>query len=189
MELISTAIPGVLVVRPPRYHDHRGWFSEIWNRRCFAEAGLSFDFVQDNLAFSTAAGTLRGLHFQYPPSAQSKLVRCLRGRILDVVVDLREGSPTFARHLALELSAEDGAWLLVPKGCAHGYLALEPDCQVLYKTDAFYDPEREGGIRFDDPDLGIPWPVREPIVSARDAQLPRLRDLLPSPFRFGEPNP
>ncbi|MCS7268245.1 MAG: dTDP-4-dehydrorhamnose 3,5-epimerase [Geminicoccaceae bacterium] len=186
MQVIPAAIPEVRLVRPLRHTDPRGWFSEIWNRRAFREAGLDFDFVQDNLARSHAAGTLRGLHFQLPPAAQTKLVRVVSGRILDVAVDLRAGSPFFKRHVAVELSAEDGAWLLVPKGFAHGYLVLEPATEVLYKVDAPFDPAREAGISWNDPELAIPWPIREPILSERDRRLPRLRELLPLPFRYGE---
>jgi len=184
VQVIPTAIPEVRLVRPERHGDARGWFAEIWNRERFARAGLALDFVQDNLAHSAAAGTLRGLHFQRPPAAQSKLVRVLAGRIFDVAVDLRPGSPTYRRHVAVELSAEDGAWLLVPKGFAHGYLTLEPATLVLYKVDAPYDPAREGGIAFDDPELAIPWPVPPggPILSAKDRALPRLSAIDPAPF-------
>lgn len=186
MELIATAIPEVRLVRPVRHGDERGWFCELWNRRRFAELGLDLDFVQDNLARSARAFTLRGLHFQTPPAAQSKLVRVLRGRVFDVAVDLRRGSPSFARHVAVELSAEEGAWLFVPAGFAHGYLTLEDGCEVLYKVDAFFDPERDGGVAFDDPELAIPWPLPPagPILSAKDRRLPRLRALDPWPFRY-----
>jgi len=184
VQVIPTAIPEVKLVRPRSFGDARGWFSEIWNRERFARAGLALDFVQDNLAHSAAAGTLRGLHFQRPPAAQSKLVRVLRGKIFDVAVDLRPGSPTYRRHVAVELSAEDGAWLLVPKGFAHGYLTLEPETLVLYKVDAFYEPRLDAGIAFDDPDLAIPWPLppEGPILSAKDRALPRLAALAPQPF-------
>ena len=184
MQVIATAIPEVRLVRPEQHGDARGWFAEIWNRERFARAGLALDFVQDNLAHSAAAGTLRGLHFQRPPAAQSKLVRVLRGKIFDVAVDLRPGSPTYRRHVAVELSAEDGAWLLVPKGFAHGYLTLEPETLVLYKVDAFYEPRLDAGIAFDDPDLAIPWPLppEGPILSAKDRALPRLAALAPQPF-------
>jgi dTDP-4-dehydrorhamnose 3,5-epimerase len=186
VELSATAIPEVRLVRPVRHGDARGWFCELWNRRRFAELGLDLDFVQDNLARSERAFTLRGLHFQRPPSAQSKLVRVLRGRVFDVAVDLRRGSPSFARHVAVELSAEDGAWLFVPAGFAHGYLTLEDGSEVLYKVDAPYDPECDGGIAFDDPELAIPWPLppEGPILSEKDRRLPRLAALDPPPFRY-----
>ncbi|MCS6780943.1 MAG: dTDP-4-dehydrorhamnose 3,5-epimerase [Geminicoccaceae bacterium] len=184
MQVSATAIPEVRLIRPVRHGDARGFFCELWNRRRFAEAGLDLDFVQDNLARSAAAGTLRGLHFQSPPSAQSKLVGVLAGRILDVAVDLRVGSPTFKHHVAVELSAEDGAWLFVPEGFAHGYLTLEPATLVLYKVDAYYDPARDAGIAWDDPELAIPWPTRTPILSEKDRRLPRLRELDPPPFSY-----
>lgn len=184
MRVTPTAIPEVKLVRPARHGDARGWFSEIWNRERFAEAGIGLDFVQDNLAHSAAAGTLRGLHFQRPPGAQSKLVRVLAGRIFDVAVDLRPDSPTYRRHVAVELSAEDGGWLFVPKGFAHGYLTLEPETLVLYKVDAGYEPSLDAGIAFDDPDLAIPWPLPPggPILSEKDRRLPRLSALDPPPF-------
>lgn len=184
MQVSATAIPEVRLIRPVRHGDPRGFFCELWNRRHFAEAGVDLDFVQDNLAFSAAAGTLRGLHFQTPPAAQSKLVRVLRGRIFDVAVDLRAGSPTFARHVAVELTAVDGAWLLVPEGFAHGYLTLEPATEVLYKVDRYYDPNCDAGIAWDDPDLAIPWPTRMPILSDKDRRLPRLAELDPPPFVY-----
>ncbi len=184
MQVIPTEIPEVLLIRPQRHADARGWFTELWNRRRFAEAGIGGDFLQDNLAWSRAAGTLRGLHFQRPPAAQAKLVRCLRGRILDVAVDLRPNAPTYRRHVRVELGEEDGAWIFVPRGFAHGYLTLEPGSAVLYKVDAPYAPELEGGVAFDDPDLSIPWPELPgaPIVSEKDRRLPRLRELDPEPF-------
>jgi dTDP-4-dehydrorhamnose 3,5-epimerase len=190
VQVTPTAIPEVKLVRPARHGDARGWFSEIWHRERFAEAGIALDFVQDNLAHSATAGTLRGLHFQRPPGAQSKLVRVLAGRIFDVAVDLRPNSPTYRRHVAVELSAEDGAWLLVPKGFAHGYLTLEPETLVLYKVDAYYAPSLDGGIAFDDPELAIPWPLPPggPILSEKDRRLPRLSALDPPPFAgLGEP--
>lgn len=184
MQVIPTAIPEVKLVRPARHGDARGWFSEVWNRERFAEAGIGLDFVQDNLAHSAAAGTLRGLHFQRPPGTQSKLVRVLAGRIFDVAVDLRPNSPTYRRHVAVELSAEDGFWFLVPKGFAHGYLTLEPETLVFYKVDARYEPSLDGGIAFDDPELAIPWPLPPggPILSEKDRRLPRLSALDPPPF-------
>lgn len=189
MQVSATAIPEVRLIRPVRHGDARGFFCELWNRRRFAEAGLDRDFVQDNLARSTAAGTLRGLHFQLPPAAQSKLVRVLRGRIFDVAVDLRAGSPTYACHVAVELAAEDGAWLFVPEGFAHGYLTLEPDTEVLYKVDRYYDPNRDTGIAWDDPELAIPWPTRTPILSEKDRRLPRLAELGLPPFVYAGGSP
>lgn len=189
--MTPTAIPEVLAIRPRRHGDARGWLSEVYNARLFRAAGIGLDFVQDNLAFSAAAFTLRGLHFQRPPAAQAKLVGCLAGRILDVAVDLRPRSPTYRRHVAVELAAADGGWLLVPAGFAHGYLTLEPECLVLYKVDAFYAPELDAGVAFDDPELAVPWPLPPggPILSEKDRRLPRLAALDPPPFLEAEPAP
>ena len=182
-----TDLPGVLVVRPERFGDARGYLSETWNRRVFAAAGLDVDFVQDNESWSAKAGTVRGLHFQAPPHAQAKLVRCVRGRLWDVAVDLRRESPTYARWTAVELSAENGLALYVPEGFAHGFVTLEPDTVCLYKCSAYYAPEAEGALRWNDPDLGIAWPVAEgeAVLSERDAAAPLFRDFV-SPFGGGE---
>ena len=181
MEVIETTIAGVKLIRPRRHGDARGFFSEVYNRRAFAEAGIELDFVQDNQARSAARGTLRGLHFQPQPFAQTKLVRVLEGAILDVVVDLRRGSPSFGRHVAVELTAESWLQILVPKGLAHGYVTLVPDTAVFYKVDVYYAPAHDAGLRWDDPDLAIAWPFGrdELILSEKDARLPRLRDLPP----------
>ncbi len=188
MEVIATAIPEVRLVRPRHHADARGWLAEIYHAPRFHAAGIVCTFVQDNLVFSAAAGTLRGLHFQRPPHAQAKLVRVLRGRILDVAVDLRAGSPSFGRHVAVELSDAEGAWLFVPRGFAHGYLTLEANTEVLYKLDAPYAPEHEGGVVWDDPQLAIPWPLPPggPILSEKDRRLPKLVELVPPPFVYGE---
>lgn len=176
-------IPGVILFEPKRFHDERGFFSETFSQRSLAPLGINLEFVQDNHSFSSQQGTVRGLHFQVPPHAQDKLVRVTRGRILDVVVDIREGSPTFGRHLAVELSAANWRQLLIPKGFAHGFCTLEPDCEVVYKVTDHYCPESERGILWQDPDLEIAWPVAidAAIVSAKDAALPRFRDCV-SPF-------
>ena len=178
MNVRPTAIPDVLLLTPARHRDERGFFSEVYSRRALAEAaGVEPDFVQDNHAYSARAGTLRGLHFQAPPHAQAKLVRVLRGAALDVVVDLRHGSPTFGRHVAVELTAEGWTQILIPRGFAHGVLTLAPDTEVAYKVDAYFTPAHDRGVRWDDPDLAIPWPVREPVVSTRDRGLPRFAEL------------
>jgi dTDP-4-dehydrorhamnose 3,5-epimerase len=179
MDVQPTAIPEVKVITPRRFGDHRGFFAEVYNRRALVAAGIDIEFVQDNHAYSAAAGTLRGLHFQKPPAAQTKLLRVLRGRVVDVAVDLRRGSPTFGGHVMVELSAAAGNQILCPKGFAHGILTLEPDTEVTYKVDAYFAPELDTGVRFDDPDLAISWPIphQEIILSDKDRELPRLRDL------------
>ena len=181
MNVTPQSIPDVLVIEPKRHGDARGFFSEVWKR-----AVLPVDFVQDNHSFSAEQGVLRGLHFQRPPTAQGKLVRCTRGRILDVAVDIRQGSPTYGRHVAVELSAENWRQLWVPRGFAHGFVTLTPDVEVLYKVDAEYDPATDAGIAWDDPALGIAWPVPPggPILSAKDKAAPRLADI-PPPFPQG----
>ena len=174
----ETAIPAVKIVTPRKFGDERGFFSEIYNRSTWESAGLHFEFVQDNHALSAAAGTLRGLHFQLPPYAQDKLLRVSRGRILDVAVDIRRSSPTFGKYVALELSADNWRQLLVPVGFAHGYLTLEPNTEVLYKTTAVYSPSHDRGVAWDDPDIGVEWllPVGGPLLSDKDRSLPRLRE-------------
>jgi dTDP-4-dehydrorhamnose 3,5-epimerase len=168
-----------------RISDSRGWFSETYSERAFAEYGVTCRFVQDNQSYSARRGTIRGLHFQVPPKAQAKLVRVMRGRILDVAVDLRRGSPTYGGFVASELSAENGRQLYVPVGFAHGFCTLDDDVDVVYKVSDFYGPECDGGIRWDDPSIGIPWPVgaAEATVSAKDMMLPLLRDWT-SPFAY-----
>jgi dTDP-4-dehydrorhamnose 3,5-epimerase len=178
------AIPDVLLIEPARHGDSRGFFSEVWSRRAMAAHGIDPDFVQDNHAFSAAPLVLRGLHFQRPPSAQGKLIRVARGAILDVAVDIRQGSPTYGQHVAAELSAANWRQMWVPRGFAHGYVTLEPDTEVLYKTDAPYDREADGGIAWDDPAFGIAWPEGTPILSEKDRVAPRLADI-PPPFPPG----
>nr|WP_243373233.1 dTDP-4-dehydrorhamnose 3,5-epimerase [Microvirga solisilvae] len=179
MDIQQTEIPDVKIVTPRRIGDDRGFFSEVYNRRTFAEAGLDLEFVQDNHSLSREAGTIRGLHFQSPPFAQCKLVRVTRGRILDVAVDLRRSSPTFGRHVAVELSASNWRQLLVPIGFAHGFCSLEPDTEVLYKVTSYYSAAHDHGVAVDDPALGIEWPVpiSEAILSEKDRKLPRLAEL------------
>jgi dTDP-4-dehydrorhamnose 3,5-epimerase len=179
LTVTPTALDGVVVFEPRRFGDTRGWFAETWNRSRMAEAGFDLDFVQDNQSFSAQAGTLRGLHFQSPPMAQDKLVRVLSGGIVDVAVDLRRASPTYRRHVAVELSAENGLQLLIPKGFAHGFITRAPDTVVFYKVTAPYSPECDKGVAFDDPDLAIDWDVgrADAVLSDKDRALPRLRDL------------
>lgn len=183
MHVEPTDLPGVLILTPRRFGDSRGWFSESWSRRTLAAAGIDLDFVQDNHSFSAAAGTVRGLHYQAPPHAQAKLVRVLRGRILDVAVDARRGSPAFGRWTGVELSAADGRQLLIPAGFLHGFVTREPETEVLYKCTDYYAPAADGAVRWDDPDLAIDWGI-DPgaaILSAKDAAAPRWADWQ-SPF-------
>lgn len=178
IEITPTALPDVLLVKTRVFADDRGWFTETWNRQRWAEAGLDVAFVQDNHSLSRQVGVLRGLHFQTPPRAQDKLVRCVRGAILDVAVDIRRASPTFGHHVTQVLSAENQLQMFVPKGFAHGFITLEADCEVLYKVSDTYSPEHDRGIAWDDPDLGIDWgrPADQILTSPKDRQHPRLAD-------------
>jgi dTDP-4-dehydrorhamnose 3,5-epimerase len=179
MEVQDTALSGVKIVTPKKLGDQRGFFCEVYNEATWREAGLADRFVQDNHSWSAAAGTIRGLHFQLAPHAQSKLVRVARGRVLDIAVDLRRSSPTFGRHVAIELSAGNWAQLLVPVGFAHGFCTLSQDAEVLYKVSDFYSAADDRGIAWDDPDLAIAWPVarERAVLSDKDWRWPRLRDL------------
>jgi len=172
-----------LLLRPKKFVDARGYFVETYNARGFAEAGVPSVFVQDNEAFSSRAGTIRGLHFQTPPTAQAKLVRVLSGSIFDVAVDLRRSSRTYGRWRGITLSKGDGAQFFIPAGFAHGYCTLEPDTEVAYKVDAFYAPASDAGLRWDDPDIGVEWPTApaEAIISGKDANLPSFKSFV-SPF-------
>lgn len=181
MDVIDTLIPDVKLVRMRRHIDERGFFSETYSARELAAAGITCDFVQDNHSYSRAVGTVRGLHFQIPPHAQAKLVRVVRGAVLDVAVDLRFGSPTFGRHVAASLSAEEWNMLFIPEGFAHGFCTTAPDTEVVYKATSHYEPTHDRGIAWDDPALAIDWPLPSSgaIVSAKDRALPPLASLLP----------
>jgi len=179
----------VKLLKPKRFEDERGWFSETYNRRRELGLGIDVEFCQDNHSLSGPIGVLRGLHFQGPPHAQVKLVRCVRGRIWDIAVDIRKGSPTFGRWVAAELSAQNGHQLYVPAGFAHGFVTLQPDTEVEYKVNAYYDRDSEGGVIWDDPTIAAPWPTPPsgPILSDKDRVLPSLAELN-SPFDYdGEP--
>lgn len=175
-------IPGMVLVQPTRRGDERGFFEELYRRSHYVTGGISPDFVQDNLARSRR-GVIRGLHFQRPPQPQGKLVRVLRGEVFDVGVDLRVGSPAFGRWVGVTLSDAAGSLLYLPPGLAHGYQVLSEEADLLYKVTAEYAPTLEGGVRWDDPDLAISWPLPDPVLSDRDRGLPLLRDVA-SPFRF-----
>ncbi len=178
MSVESLAIPEVKLLTPPRYQDPRGFFSETFSVKREAASGIAGPFVQDNHSYSAPRGTIRGLHLQIAPSVQGKLVRCVRGAIWDVAVDVRHGSPTFGRHVAAVLSAENWSQLWVPGGFLHGFCTLEPDTEVIYKVTADYDRAAERGVIWNDPDLALPWPVAEEaaMLSDKDRVLPRLCD-------------
>lgn len=173
MQIEKTALPGVLILTPQRFGDARGFFAETWNRARMTEAGITADFVQDNHSLSARRGTLRGLHFQAPPHAQAKLVRCGRGAFLDVAVDIRRGSPTEGQWVAEELSAENGRQMWIPEGFAHGFLTLSDDTEIVYKCTDYYAPEADGAVRWDS--CGIDWPLSgTPVLSEKDAGAPPL---------------
>jgi dTDP-4-dehydrorhamnose 3,5-epimerase len=181
MQVEETALEGVLILTPRRFGDARGWFTETWNADRMREAGLDLAFVQDNHSFSAEVGTLRGLHYQRPPHAQDKLVRCTKGAIFDVAVDFRSGSATFGKWVGVDLTAENGRQLLVPKGFLHGFVTRVADTEVQYKCTDVYAPDCDGAVRWDDVHIGIDWGVSAPVLSAKDAAAPALRDVV-SPF-------
>ena len=185
MDVEATVISGVLLLKPRYFHDARGYFVETFNARAAHAAGLTAQFVQDNQAWSRKRGTVRALHFQVPPRAQAKLVRVLRGSIYDVAVDLRTGSPSYGRWVAVTLTAQGGEQIFLPHGFAHGYCTLEDNTEVAYKVDDYYAPDCERGLIWDDPALGIGWPVAaaDAVLSDKDLQLPRFADFV-SPFRY-----
>lgn len=187
MKATELALPGVWLIEPVRHGDARGFFSESWNRRRMAEAGLDVDWVQDNHSLSAQVGTVRGLHFQTPPHAQAKLVRCGRGRLLDVAVDIRLGSPTYGRWVAEELSFENGKQLLIPAGFLHGFVTREPETEIIYKCSDYYAPDCDRAVRFDDPAIGIDWRLGDtaPVLSDKDAKAPLLSDIV-TPFEWSD---
>jgi dTDP-4-dehydrorhamnose 3,5-epimerase len=177
------ALAEVLLITPKRHGDARGWFAETWSRKAFSAHGLDPTFVQDNQAFSARKGTLRGLHFQKAPFAQAKLVRVLKGAVFDVAVDIRQGSATYGQWVGATLTAEGGEQIWVPRGFAHAYMTLTDDSEIFYKVDNDYAPQSEGGVIWNDPDLGIAWPLDvEPVLSEKDKVLPRLKDMPAAAF-------
>lgn len=184
MQIETTALPDVLIITPARHGDARGFFSESWNRHTLQGAGVTLpEFVQDNHSMSHQAGTVRGLHYQSPPHAQGKLVRCGRGRLFDVAVDARRGSPTYGHWVGVELSFENGRQLWIPAGFLHGFSTREPDTEIVYKCTAHYDRGSDGVVRWDS--LGIDWDVSEPVLSDKDRNAQAFADWV-SPFRFEE---
>ena len=184
MQVEETVLPGVRILTPARFGDARGFFSESWNRKTLAAQGIEMDFVQDNHSMSEQVGTVRGLHFQSPPHAQAKLVRCGQGALFDVAVDIRKGSPTYGQWVGVELTAENGKQLLVPVGFLHGFVTRAPMTEICYKCTDYYAPECDGAVRFDDPDIGIDWGLDgNPVLSGKDAAAPLLADF-DSPFTW-----
>jgi len=180
MLIEETALSGVKILTPKRHGDERGFFCESWNACTMAEAGLVYEFVQDNHSMSAATGTLRGLHFQAPPHAQGKLVRCGRGALYDVAVDIRAGSPTYGQWIGVDLSFENGRQLMIPAGFLHGFVTRQPDTEIVYKCTDFYDRDSDGAVRWDDPAIGIDWGLTEaPRLSDKDAKAPLLAELDP----------
>lgn len=179
MDLLKTKLEGVYILIPKVFGDHRGFFMESWSRRTMEEAGLFYDFVQDNHSLSTVKGTLRGIHFQKGDKAQAKLVRCARGAVLDVAVDLRHDSPTYKQWVGVELSEENKKQLLIPRGFGHGFVTLTDHVEFLYKADNYYAPEADGGVRWNDSDIGVDWGISDPILSEKDTKNPFLKDIAP----------
>ncbi|WP_061809052.1 dTDP-4-dehydrorhamnose 3,5-epimerase [Rossellomorea vietnamensis] len=186
MKLTKTNLDGVVIVEPNVFGDHRGWFMETYNEANLLKAGINIKFVQDNQSFSAAKGTLRGLHYQLDPKAQTKLVRCTRGAIYDVAVDIRKGSPTYGQWFGIELTEQNKKQLLIPKGFAHGFMTLTENVEVQYKVDELYAPECDRGIIWDDPTIGIKWPMDiDPILSGKDEKAPTLNNA-ENNFSYGE---
>ncbi len=179
MEVLETDIPAVKIFKPKKHGDHRGFFSETYNKKVLSEIGVDLDFIQDNHSLSAEKGVIRGLHYQIPPYAQDKLVRVVHGSIMDVAVDFRKNSPTFGKHITAIISAEEWNQILVPIGFAHGFCTLEPNTEVIYKVTNYYAPEHDRGVRWNDPEIGINWPVtdQEAILSDKDKVLPLLSDV------------
>lgn len=176
MTFIQTALQGVYILKPKVFYDERGFFMESWSRREFEANGFFYDFVQDNHSSSAVKGTLRGIHFQRGDKSQAKLVRCIRGAVLDVTVDLRPSSPTYKKWAAVELSGENKRQLLIPRGFGHGFLTLTDDVEFFYKADNPYAPEADGGVRWNDPDIGVDWGIEAPVLSEKDKKAPFLKD-------------
>ena len=176
MKVIETALPGVMIIEPQVFGDARGWFMESWSAKKMEDAGIHVAFVQDNHSFSAQKGTLRGLHYQLNPMAQAKLLRASHGAIFDVAVDIRRGSPTYAQWVGVELSAENYRQLFIPRGFAHGFITLTDNVEVQYKADNLYAPDCDGNIRWDDPAIGVAWPLAPTVLSEKDANAPLLAE-------------
>ena len=178
MMLIKTKLKDCYILEPDRFGDNRGWFSESYNKKVFEDLGLNYDFVQDNESFSAKKGVIRGLHFQNEPYTQAKIVRCTRGAVYDVAVDIRHDSPTYGMWVGVELSEENGRQLLIPRGFLHGFQTLTDNVKFAYKCDNYYNKESDGGVMYNDPDIGVVWPIEDPILSEKDKHHPKLRELV-----------
>ena len=176
MNVIETKLPGVCIIEPQVFGDHRGWFMESWSQKKMEDNGLNVVFVQDNQSYTAKKGTLRGIHFQQYPMSQAKLVRVVRGAVMDVAVDLRKDSPTYKQWVSVELSAENKRQLFIPQGFGHAFLTLTDDVEFVYKCDNLYSRELERSIRYDDPEIGIEWGIDAPVLSDKDAAAPFLKD-------------
>ncbi len=186
MTKIETPLKDVYILEPAVFGDNRGWFTESWSKREMEKLGLFYDFIQDNHSFSSVKGTIRGLHFQNGEFSQAKLVRCVRGAVLDVAVDLRKGSPTYMKWTSVELSAENHREFLIPRGFAHGFMTLTDEVDFLYRADNFYNKESEGAIRWNDPVIGVDWGIDNPIVSEKDGEAPFFDDKLFDYFTYNK---
>lgn len=176
MKIIKTNIEGLYIIEPKVFGDNRGWFMESWSQKKMEEAGLHYNFIQDNHSYSSVKGTLRGLHFQKGSHSQAKLVRCAKGAVLDIAVDLRKGSPTYKKWYSIELSAENKKQFLIPRGFAHGFLTLTDEVEFLYKADNYYNFESDRNIIWNDEEIGVEWGISNPILSEKDAKAPKLCD-------------
>lgn len=176
MEVLPQKLSGVCLLKTRYFTEERGYFTELYSKRTFQEAGLDYDFIQDNHSYTAKKNTIRGIHFQKNPMVQTKLVRCVRGRVMDVVVDLRKDSATYLQWDKFELSSENKLQLLVPRGFGHGFITLEDDCEFFYKVDAFYSPEDDRSIAWNDPEIGVDWGITTPILSEKDEKAPLFQD-------------
>lgn len=176
MKVLKTNIEGLYIIEPKVFGDNRGWFMESWSQKKMEEAGLHYNFIQDNHSYSSVKGTLRGLHFQKGSHSQAKLVRCAKGAVLDIAVDLRKGSPTYKKWYSIELSAENKKQFLIPRGFAHGFLTLTDEVEFLYKADNYYNFESDRNIIWNDEEIGVEWGISNPILSEKDAKAPKLCD-------------
>jgi len=176
MKITATKIPDVKIIEPDVFGDDRGWFFESYSKNKLKDLGIDINFVQDNHSYSSKKGTLRGLHFQNNPMAQTKLIRCTRGSVLDIAVDLRKDSQTYKNWVAVELSAENKKQIFIPKGFGHGFLTLTDDVEFQYKVDQYYSKEHDRSIKFNDPEIGVDWKIKDPIISEKDKNAPLLKD-------------